>query len=142
MEHSEGPGSQGPATVRAHQARLTAWADLDNRYGTLTAGQVETQAGHPGTDLATTWEHQQRIIAMPLDGPRRYPTFQFTPTGTPIPALQALIAAFRTAEWDDESVLLWFTAPNGYLNTADPASMLSTDPSHVQAAARSAAANS
>ena len=39
---------------------------------------------------------------------------------------------FRTAAWEAQSIALWFTSPNGYLDDTEPATTLRTDPGAVQ----------
>lgn len=114
-------------------AEFGAWtaADLARMRGVETVNEHAT----PGR-----WLKERRVFA--VDGPRErlYPVFQFTPDGHPLPVLQPVLLALpgTLSGWE---TLLWFTAPNGWLDGTRPVDRLAVEPDRVVAAARSLAAS-
>ena len=68
------------------------------------------------------------------------PGFQFEHGHQTWPGFSEILAVFRNAGWSAQSVALWFTSPNGYLDDAEPAITLRTDPDAVRDAAVNATA--
>lgn len=134
----------GPATLTALRAREAAWRDIEHRYGYLTAQDIGDLAGSRSknrTEYASARLREGKLAAVRRAGRLLFPAFQFErSTGHPITELAAVLDVFHAADWDDESILLWFTAPNGRLAGADPAGLLAADPADVLAAAADAAA--
>ncbi|MGH3446215.1 MAG: hypothetical protein ACRDQA_09875 [Nocardioidaceae bacterium] len=126
----------GPATLQAIRDREQAWRDVASRYGLLTSQQVGANAGVRG---AAEWASQRlrsrQVIAVKRGGRNLFPGFQFDERGEVRAGLARVIEAFDQAGWDAESVMLWFTAPSGTLDDAEPATLLATDPDAVLDAA-------
>lgn len=134
----------GPATIRALRDREAAWRDVENRYGLLSAADVADMAGSLSanrSEYASAQRRRSRILGVERAGRVVYPGFQFSADGKALPGMQPVLANFRDAEWPAESVMFWFTAPNGYLDDAEPAQRLRTDPTAVLDAAANAAAS-
>ena len=109
----------GPATLTALRAREAAWRDIEHRYGYLTAQDIGDLAGSRSknrTEYASARLREGKLAAVRRAGRLLFPAFQFErSTGHPITELAAILDVFHAADWDDESILLWFTAPNGRL---------------------------
>ena len=133
----------GPATLRALLDREAAWRDLDERYGMLPAPRIAELAGSRSanrSEFASAMRRDGRVIGISRGGRVHFPAFQFGADGRPLDLVRETIAVLRDADWSDESIALWFTAPNGYLDGADPAEVIGAAPDRVVDAARNAAA--
>lgn len=131
------------ATLRAVLAHEQAWRNLEERWGTLSSTEVAKAMGRHDGDLhlwATAQAHDLKLLAVER-GSLVFPGFQLHPvTGEPSPAMPAILDAFVRAGWDNDSVALWFTGPQGSANGAVPAAILHTAPDLALAAARITAA--
>lgn len=134
----------GRATITALRDREAAWRDVEMRYGLLTAQRVAAAAGSRAANVneyASAMSRSGRAVAIRRTNRLLFPAFQFDPNGRPRAGLKGILAVFRTADWSAESVVLWFSAPNGYLEDAEPAERLTDDPDAVLEAAKNAAAD-
>jgi hypothetical protein len=133
----------GPASIRAALDSETAWRDIAERYGLFSGSQIADLAGSRSgnrSEYASAMRRDGRIVGVLRAGRLLFPAFQFGPQGRPVTIMKDVIGAFRGSEWSDESIILWCTAPNGYLEGREPASELADQPALVLDAALNAAA--
>lgn len=131
----------GPATLIAIRDREQGWRDVAERYGLLTSHDAAKMAGSTAKN-PSEWASQRvrsgRLIAVTRSGRNLFPGFQFDERGQERRGLQPILTAFADADWDSESIVLWFTAPNGYLGHRDPADLIAEAPDAVLEAALNA----
>jgi hypothetical protein len=132
-----------PAHVLQLQRNAGLRAAALEEFGVWTAADLARMRGVETVNEHATpgrWLKERRVFA--VDGPRErlYPVFQFTPDAHPLPVLQPVLVALPAtlSGWE---TLLWFTAPNGWLDGARPVDRLVDAPELVAAAARSLAAS-
>ena len=83
----------------------------------------------------------RHYLAVPHDGQLKFPALQFRPDlREQWPGFREVLAIFRDNGWDDASIFLWFTEPQGAVDGDTPALLLPTDPDAVIEAARNASA--
>lgn len=134
----------GKSTLEAIREREVAWRDIEARYGLLTSTDVASAAGSRSSnpsEYAAGLRRHNRVIATRRARRLLFPGFQFTHDGRPRPEIKPVIEVFRDSDWDDDSIILWFTAPNGYLDDDEPLHRLDRTPDAVLEAARNAAAD-
>lgn len=115
----------------AEEFGLLSSPDLDARRREA-AGVADLPSNPSATP--TRWEREGKIFALRQDGRNLYPTFQFDARWTPRPVIGDTLKALG-AGWDRESVALWFTARNGWLDGRRPVDALSDEPDLVITAA-------
>lgn len=128
-----------PAHVLQLQRNATRRAAALAEFGAWTAGDLARMRGVETVNAHATpgrWLKERRVFA--IEGPRErlFPVFQFTADIRPIPALRAILLALppTLSGWE---TLLWFTAPNGWLDGVRPVDRLVDGPERVaEAAAR------
>jgi hypothetical protein len=133
-----------PPAMRALLNREVALRGIESRYGLLRSDQLASSRGGSSknaSEYASALRRDGKVIGLPRGGRTMFPAYQFREDGSPIPALAPIIEMFRRAQWSDESIVVWFTAPNGYLDAAEPAAVLASDPARVNDAATSAGAD-
>lgn len=112
---------------------------LDSR----TLDERRREAGgesSPGTNPSATptrWEREGKISALRQGGRNLYPGFQFDASWSPLPVVRRTLQALGP-RWSGESVALWFTARNGWLDGARPVDLLQSEPDRVVTAAEHA----
>lgn len=120
--------------------------DLSNEFLLLDSRALDERRrqaggeGSPGTNPSATptrWEREGKIFALRRGGRNLYPSFQFDASWSPLPVVRQTLQALGT-RWSGESVALWFTARNGWLDGARPVDLLQLDPDRVVAAAEHA----
>ncbi|MFN8621194.1 MAG: hypothetical protein U0869_10660 [Chloroflexota bacterium] len=126
-----------PAHVLQLQRNASLRAAALAEQGTLNAGDLARLRGIETVNEHATparWLKERRVFA--VDGPheRRFPAFQFTADGQPRRSLQPILGALPAAlsGWE---ILLWFSAPNGWLGGARPVDRLEAAPDEVARAA-------
>ncbi|MFB0835672.1 hypothetical protein ACX8Z9_04525 [Arthrobacter halodurans] len=115
-----------PTSEEQHRADITeaAWTAIDKEFGLLTADEVVVQCG-PDAPV--------HLLAVKRPEGLRYPRFQLGDTG-PLPVLGDLRAAAGTLGVQDESLLLWMTAPTTWWDEEDrPVDHLDDPDTTVQA---------
>jgi len=133
----------GPATLVAIHEREAAWRDLETRYGLLSAAELADTAGSGSrnrSEYASALRRAGRLLGVRRGRRMMFPGFQFDEHLRPRRGIEKVISVFREAGWSAESVALWFTAPNGYLDDEEPAVVLARDPSLVAEEAANAVA--
>lgn len=131
------------ATVAALTRMEQRWRDMQERHGLLTGAEVADLAGSRAqnrSELGSSLARQGQVVAVRRAGRALYPGFQFTEHGKPRPVVADVVRLLRGADWSDESIVLWFDAPNGYLDDRHPADLLEAEPDAVRDAATQAAA--
>ncbi len=114
------PQAVGPATAAQVAMVDQAWRDIQERYGTLDAGQYADLVGASPTSRSVA----SKARAKGLVGYRRgrkvlYPRFQFDQRGLRSGWID-LVAPLRAAGWEDEDIILWLAAPHGALGRRSP----------------------
>ncbi|MHB8313395.1 MAG: hypothetical protein ACYDD0_08870 [Candidatus Dormibacteria bacterium] len=133
----------GPATLVAIHEREAAWRDLETRYGLLRAAELADTAGSGSrnrSEYASALRRAGRLLGVRRGRRMMFPGFQFDEHLRPRRGIEKVLSVFREAGWSAESVALWFTAPNGYLDDEEPAVVLARDPSLVAEEAANAVA--
>ncbi len=134
----------GPATLVAIREREAAWRDLETRYGLLSAPELADRAGSGSrnrSEYASALHRAGRLLGVRRGRRLVFPGFQFDKHLRPRRGIEEVLAVFREAGWSEESVALWFTAPNGYLDDEEPAVVLARDPLLVAEEAANAVAH-
>jgi hypothetical protein len=97
--------------------------------------RLSGSAARNASARASRWKKEGRIFSIPLNGADRFPAFQFTEDGEPLPEMQEILARMRG--WSEWAVALWFIAANAWLpEERKPLDLLFTDPAAVIEAAR------
>jgi len=122
-----GSASQSVRNVAARRQFLA-------EFPTLTSAEVARSAGSAARNvaaLATRWRKERRIFGVLWAGEFRFPAFQFSAEGIPLPAIKLVLEVFagRASDWQ---VALWFTTPSPHLagharpvrHVADPVALL------------------
>ena len=134
----------GPATLVAIREREAAWRDLETRYGLLSAPELADRAGSGSrnrSEYASALHRAGRLLGVRRGRRLVFPGFQFDKHLRPRRGIEEVLAVFREAGWSEESVALWLTAPNGYLDDEEPAVVLARDPLLVAEEAANAVAH-
>jgi hypothetical protein len=126
-----------PAHVLQLQRNAALRAAALAEFGTWTAADIASVRGIETVNEHATpgrWLKERRVFA--VDGPRerRFPVFQFSADAHPLPAMRAVLGALpdTLSGWE---TLLWFTAPNGWLDGARPVDLVAAAPERVTRAA-------
>ena len=131
-------------TLRGLLAHELAWRELTDQWGAWSSTEVAAITGNRNRnphDWATAQVRAGKLLAVQRGGRYVYPGYQFHPRhGTPSAAMATILPLFREAGWDDDSIALWFTGPQGSADGAIPAELLHEHPSRVIAAATSSSA--
>jgi hypothetical protein len=133
----------GPATLVAIHEHEAAWRDLETRYGLLSASDLADATGSGSrnrSEYASALHRAGRLLGVRRGRRLVFPGFQFDEHLRPRLGIGKVLSVFREAGWSAESVALWFTAPNGYLDDEEPAVVLARDPSLVAEEAANAVA--
>lgn len=112
---------------RQELLRNRAVADLVQTYG-LVEAPLRLASSEP------------QPVMVDLGLRRGFPGFQFCQDGSLRPGLAVAIRVLRQAGWDDLSIAIWFSTPQGAANGRVPAAALPHDPMLVVEAAHSSAA--
>lgn len=118
--------SRRATRARYELVRNRAVADLIETYGLVD----------PKMHLADT---DMSPVMVDLGVRRGYAGFQFRQDGTVHPGASIAIKALRDAGWEDLSIAIWFSTPQGSANGRVPAAVLPHDPILVIDAAHSSA---
>lgn len=78
----------------------------------------------------------EEYLAVIMDDRLMLPRFQFHYRDVTYRGLKETLRVFRDQNWDDPSIVLWFTAPDHTTNGIEPALVLPVDPFLVIDAAR------
>ncbi|WP_404385922.1 hypothetical protein LL946_06370 [Knoellia locipacati] len=131
-------------TLRALNAHDKAWRDLADQWGTWSSAEIARAVGNTNKnphDWATAQVRNGKLLAVTRSNRLVFPGYQVNPsTGAPSTVLPDILALLRTSGWDDDSIALWFTSPQGTADGAVPAEILHSDPQRVLAAATVTAA--
>ncbi len=118
----------GPATLESLRHREERWRTIEQTWGLLTAAEVAPLLGSKSSNPSEFMRERRKSAAMiAVRRSRRilYPGFQFAVDGALSPGLSDVVRTLIDADWSMESVLFWFTAPNGALpQQATPADAL------------------
>ncbi len=95
---------------------------LGPTYSSMQVRQLMRIGTRQGvSDLAT----RRRLLALPdAEGHVRFPAFQFTSNGRPLPGMPAILAAFAGAAASPYTVASWFVTPDALLEGETPAQWL------------------
>ena len=118
------PGSSRATRARYELVRNRAVADLIETFGLVD----------PTKHLADT---DTRPVMVDLGVRRGYAGFQFNQGGAFLPGVSIAVRALRDAGWEDLSIAIWFSTPQGSVNGRVPAAVLPHDPMFVIEAAQS-----
>lgn len=142
LEQLEEPPSE--TTLRGLLAHDQAWRDLKERWGAWGSAEVARIAGSRNAnpyEWATSQVRKHRLLGVERNNRLVFPGFQFHPEkGTPAKILPQVLATFRDADWDGDSVALWFVAPQGSADGAVPAAIIHSDPDRLLRAAQATTA--
>ncbi len=141
----EGEPGLGDPGAFGRRAAILAAADVlwRRRLGRLLTSEEVRQVLGVGTRQAVSdFVKRRRLLAIRgADGRLLFPAFQFSATGRPLPALEAVLAAFARAGVDELTVGSWFTGPQDLLEGRTPADWLQSggaDALVIEAARRTA----
>ena len=141
----EGEPGLGDPGAFGRRAAILAAADVlwRRRLGRLLTSEEVRQVLGVGTRQAVSdFVKRRRLLAIRgADGRLLFPAFQFSATGRPLPALEAVLAAFARAGVDELTVGSWFTSPQDLLEGRTPADWLQSggaDALVIEAARRTA----
>lgn len=113
-----------PQSGRLTQAKLRAATRM-------ALAAVRDNYGHVDADTWAPQANQQSPLTVPgAQGPWM-PGFQFERPGQMRPGVSAILALFRSARWDDESITIWMSTPQAATNGREPAAILAYDPMFV-----------
>lgn len=116
-----------PPLARAAHATSNALAEVGAEFGYLTSADISGRNASTGRNpraLASTWRARDRIVGIRAGRRLLFPAFQFTEQAQPRPAVGAVVRVLRAAGWDDQDILLWWTAPTGWLGDRRPVDVL------------------
>lgn len=132
-------GETTPEQAHRVQATENAWRAMDKDFGLLNAGEVAERCGSKSigrTSYATDARRSGRIMAVKRLNRLLYPAFQFSAAG-PIPLMRDLKREADRLDIDEETTLLWMTAPTTWWDEdSRPVDHLD-DPEGITAAFRS-----
>lgn len=128
-----------PAPPRLLQVRRNADArrQLIDGHGLFSSAELaelrDADTANPSV-VPGRWLRERRIFDVPPLGDRRFPGFQFDPSGRPRPVIRDILAAMGEVlrGWE---LALWFTGSNAALDGDRPVDRLDRDPAAVVAAA-------
>ena len=126
-----------PARVLQLRRNADARTRLIQAFGLYTSSdlaELRQAATRNPSSVPTKWLRDGRIFAVAWGGDRRYPGFQFDPSGHPLPGLKDILASLSPLMrgWE---LALWFTAPNSTLDGTRPVDLLADKPDAVFEAA-------
>lgn len=138
IEHLSPETPHSRAAVLQARRNAEARADLIRDYGLTSeevAGLAGSRAGNRAA-LANRWKKEGRVFSVTYGGTAYFPSFQLDEAGRPLPVIAELLALWKDRDYSEWEIALWFLAPNGWLDGARPADLLSTGPERVLDAAR------
>jgi hypothetical protein len=127
-----------PALLEQVNRNAQAQADLADEFGLRSSTEVAKLAGSHASNpaaLANRWRTEGKVFTVDVDGAQRFPGFQFSENGRPLPVVAEVLKVIgdRLAGWE---LALWFTSSSDWLGgELRPADVLDSDPEMVVQAA-------
>ena len=130
-----------PGLLAAVADQENRWRDIDRRYGLYSSADVAALVGSTArnrSEYASNLRSKGQVLAVARRGRYVYPAFQFSAAGRVHQVVPAVLAVLRDQDWDPESIILWMTAPNGYLGGDAPADRIDDTDAVLDAATNAA----
>ena len=97
-------------------------------FGLLTATEVGERMGSSSKtstrNLASTRHRAGELLAIRRGNRLKFPGFQFTDDGSPLPAIAVLRRLSTQHDWAESDVFLWLVTPSGRLDNVRPVDVL------------------
>lgn len=128
-------GPHTPEQEARAQATEDSWTALEGEFGLLEGREAAAVLG-PGATPADVAALRAggKLLAVRRGGEHRYPGFQFGVDGQVLPLMGRLASLAGEYDVDEESVLLWLTAPSTWFQGRPRPVDHLTDPDAVYAA--------
>lgn len=130
---------RSPQMARSIAATENAWDAIDAEFGLLSDREVGDLLGDTTSasrNLASGLHAKGRLLRVKRGNTYRYPGFQFT-NGKPLPIVARLRSIAGETGCREGDVILWLTAPTGWLSDKRPVDLLTSEPERVLKAVKS-----
>lgn len=121
------PTEASPQSARSIQATENLVRHVAVEFGMLSSTDVGDRIGSSSRhsrNLASARHRAGELLAITRGNRLVYPGFQFTPDGSPRPAIRSLRRLSEAHDWSEFDLLLWLVTPSSRLDDVRPVDLM------------------